>query len=177
MTCATIFPRWSISSSCFHINSVPRGTAVTWTSPRFSIQGRVNLMLRQLMFFSVSLSVVKNNSRDPTIIIWIIAAPGVISQDCSPLAGGTSHKNGKVVPQRAPHSLGQDQQRRSVMGMESEGSRPPSSLGHREGRLGAHLWPRWVRLARHDCVLKANWCKEGWTTSIPQGLFSVFIAD
>lgn len=90
---------------------------------------------------SLSLSVVKNNSLDPIIIIWIIAAPGVISQDCSPLAGGTGQKNGKVVPQWAPPSRGHGQQRRSIMGLESEGSRPPSRPGHREERLCAALSP------------------------------------
>lgn len=110
---------------------------------------------------SGSLFVVKNNSLGPTIIIWIIAAPGVISQDCSPLAGGTSQKNGKVVPQRPPSSLGYGQQRRSVTGMESEDARPPSRLGHRRkvcarASAQAHLWARWVRVARSNYMLKAN---------------------
>ena len=115
---------------------------------------------------SVSLSVVKNNSLDPTIIIWIIAAPGVTSQDCSPLAGGTGQENGKVAPQWAPASRGHGQQRRSVMGMESEGLRPPSRLGHKEERSCAALSPG-------TSVTQASACGQAWLRAQGQRLLHI----
>lgn len=116
------------------INAALPGTATAWISPGFAVQERVGLVLRQRVFF---LSVVKNNSLAPTTIIWIIAAPGVISQDCSPLEGGNSQKNNKVAPRWAPSPHGHGQQRRSTMGTQKGGSRPTPSLGQMEKKLEA----------------------------------------
>lgn len=89
--CAAEVPRWSISWCCFHLNAVPTGTASTCTSPSFSVQKRVNLMLRwHIFFFPFSPLLLKIMAW----IIWIVAAPGVISQGCSPLGGALTRKMG-----------------------------------------------------------------------------------
>lgn len=90
-----------------------------------------------------------------TWIIWIVAAPGVASQGCSPLGGGADQEHGELFCSE----LLVLREGKGITGMEREDLRPPSGLGLEQGAQ-AHLWPRWVCLARCDSVLRAGARKD-----------------
>lgn len=159
MTWATEFPRWSISSCCFHINAALTGTAIAWTSPRFSVQERVNLMLRWHIFLPFPSLLLK-------IITWIlqllfelqqhlessakIAAPSQKALT-SKMAKGGSPASSHLPPVRLV-----EKEHRGDGEWRLEATIKTGSKGYVLLLARAYLRPRWLRLARRDCMVKAN---------------------
>lgn len=161
MTQATEFPRWSISSCCFHINAVLTGTAIAWTSPRFIVQERVNLMLRWHIFLPFPSLLLK-------IITWILQLLFELQQHlessakiAAPSQKALTSKMARWFPSELPPPEG-----KAGGEGESWGWRVKARGHHQDRATGSkgyvlllaqtYLRPRWRRLAGRDFMVKAN---------------------